>query len=100
MIKIISGTVSTSKGLKTSRSGELTLPAAEEARLVRRGVAAYAVRPVVKTEAAEEAEADTAPEAEAAEETETKTAKRSGKAKKQQSAEAEAPSLEAAEPVI
>lgn len=98
MIKIISGTVSTSKGLKTSRSGELTLPAAEEARLVRRGVAAYAVRPVTGEQPAAETETETETETAAA--TETKTAKRSGKAKKQQSAEAEAPSLEAAEPVI
>ncbi|MCC8080167.1 MAG: hypothetical protein LIO57_08990 [Oscillospiraceae bacterium] len=94
MIKIISGTVSTSKGLKTSRSGELTLPAAEEARLVRRGVAAYAVRPVTDEQPA--AETETAAGAEPAA-VETKPAKR---AKKAQSAEAEAPSLEAAEPVL
>lgn len=49
MIRIRCGTCSTSQGYKTSNSGELSLPAAEEARLVARGVAVYATRPVMGT---------------------------------------------------
>jgi len=47
MIHIICGTCGTSKGYKTAADGELSLPAAEEARLVARKVAAYATRPVI-----------------------------------------------------
>lgn len=46
MIHIICGTCGTSAGYKTAADGEFSLPAAEEARLVRRKVAAYATRPV------------------------------------------------------
>ena len=44
MIRIICGTCGTSQGYKTAADGELTLPAAEEKRLVSRGVAEYATR--------------------------------------------------------
>lgn len=47
MIRIICGTCGTSKGYKTADDGELTLPAAEEKRLVARGVAEYVMRPVM-----------------------------------------------------
>ena len=47
MIRIICGTCGTSKGYKTAADGELTLPAAEEKRLVARGVAEYVTRPVM-----------------------------------------------------
>lgn len=47
MIRIICGTCGTSKGYKTAADGELTLPAAEEKRLVARGVAKYVTRPVM-----------------------------------------------------
>nr|DAI82282.1 MAG TPA: hypothetical protein [Caudoviricetes sp.] len=47
MIRIISGTCGTSKGYKTAADGELALPAAEERRLVARGVAEYVTRPVM-----------------------------------------------------
>lgn len=41
MIKIICGTCDTSLGLKTAKNGTFSLPAAEEKRLVSRGVAEY-----------------------------------------------------------
>jgi len=47
MIRIICGTCGTSKGYKTVADGDLTLPAAEEKRLVDRGVAEYVTRPVI-----------------------------------------------------
>lgn len=47
MIQIICGTCGTSQGYKTTASGELSLPAAEERRLVARGVAEYVTRPVM-----------------------------------------------------
>ena len=47
MIRIICGTCGTSKGYKTVADGELTLPAAEERRLVARGVAEYVTRPIM-----------------------------------------------------
>lgn len=47
MIRIICGTCGTSDGYKTAADGELSLPAAEEKRLVRRGVAEYVTRPVI-----------------------------------------------------
>ena len=47
MIQIICGTCGTSQGYKTAASGELSLPAAEEQRLVARGVAEYVTRPVM-----------------------------------------------------
>lgn len=47
MIRIICGTCGTSKGYKTATDGGLTLPAAEEKRLVARGVAEYVTRPVM-----------------------------------------------------
>ena len=47
MIRIICGTCGTSQGYKTAADGELTLPAAEEKRLVARGVAEYVTRPVM-----------------------------------------------------
>ncbi len=47
MIHITCGTCGTSRGYKTAADGEFSLPAPEEARLVARGVAAYATRPVM-----------------------------------------------------
>lgn len=47
MIKIICGTCETALGYKTRADGELTLPAAQEKRLVERGVAEYVTRPVI-----------------------------------------------------
>ncbi len=47
MIYIICGTCGTSKGYKTAADGVLFLPAVEEKRLVDRGVAKYATRPVI-----------------------------------------------------
>ena len=47
MIRIICGTCGTSKGYKTAADGELTLPAAEERRLVVRGVAEYVTMPII-----------------------------------------------------
>ena len=47
MIRIICGTCGTSKGYMTEADGELTLPAAEEKRLVARGVAKYVTKPVI-----------------------------------------------------
>lgn len=49
MIRIICGTCGTSKGYKTAADGELTLSAAEEKRLVARGVAEYVTRPVMSS---------------------------------------------------
>lgn len=47
MIQIICGTCGTSQGYKTAADGRLTLPAAEEQRLVARGVAEYVTRPII-----------------------------------------------------
>lgn len=47
MIRIICGTCETALGYKTRADGELTLPAAQEKRLVERGVAEYVTRPVI-----------------------------------------------------
>lgn len=47
MINIICGTCGTSKGYKTASDGDFFLPAAEEARLVARGVAAYVTKPII-----------------------------------------------------
>ena len=47
MIRIICGTCETVLGYKTRADGELTLPAAQEKRLVERGVAEYVTRPVI-----------------------------------------------------
>lgn len=46
MIYITCGTCGTSQGCKTRKDGALTLPAAEERRLVARGVAEYVTRPI------------------------------------------------------
>ena len=46
MIQITCGTCGTSQGYKTKNDGALTLPAAEERRLVARGVAEYVSAPV------------------------------------------------------
>lgn len=55
MIFITSGTCGTSQGLKTSKDGLLSLPEAEEARLVRRGVAKYPDNLVAMPSVGEEA---------------------------------------------
>lgn len=47
MIYITCGTCGTSKGYKNENDGAITLPAAEERRLVARGVAEYVTRPVI-----------------------------------------------------
>ena len=47
MIQIICGTCGTSQGYKTKNDGTLTLPAAEERRLVARGVAEYVTKPII-----------------------------------------------------
>lgn len=47
MIRIICGTCETTRGCKTSADGPITLPAAEERRLVLRGVAEYETRPII-----------------------------------------------------
>lgn len=47
MIQIKCGTCGTSQGYKTTDDGELTLPAAEERRLVARGVAEYVTKPII-----------------------------------------------------
>lgn len=47
MIYITCGTCGTSKGYKTAADGAISLPAPEEARLVRRGVASYATKPII-----------------------------------------------------
>lgn len=47
MIQITCGTCGTSQGYKTKNDGALTLPAAEERRLVARGVAEYVTKPII-----------------------------------------------------
>lgn len=47
MILIKCGTCGTSQGYKTASDGALSLPAAEERRLVARGVAEYVTRPII-----------------------------------------------------
>lgn len=47
MIRIVCGTCGTTQGYKTAADGNLTLPAAEERRLVARGVAEYVTRPII-----------------------------------------------------
>lgn len=47
MIRIICGTCGTSQGYKAEADGAFALPAAEEKRLVSRGVAEYVTRPVI-----------------------------------------------------
>lgn len=47
MIYITCGTCGTSKGYKNKNDGAITLPAAEERRLVTRGVAEYVTKPVI-----------------------------------------------------
>ena len=47
MIQIKCGTCGTSKGYKTQADGAFTLPAAEERRLVARGVADYVTKPII-----------------------------------------------------
>lgn len=47
MIYITCGTCGTSKGYKNKNDGAITLPAAEERRLVARGVAEYVTKPVI-----------------------------------------------------
>ena len=47
MIQIICGTCGTSQGYKTKNDGTLTMPAAEERRLVARGVAEYVTKPII-----------------------------------------------------
>ena len=48
MIYITCGTCGTSQGYKNKNDGAITLPAAEERRLVARGVAEYVTRPVIE----------------------------------------------------
>lgn len=47
MIYITCGTCGTSKGYKSKNDGAIALPAAEERRLVARGVAEYVTKPVI-----------------------------------------------------
>ena len=47
MIYITCGTCGTSRGYKTKNDGAITLPAAEERRLVARGVAEYVTKPII-----------------------------------------------------
>ena len=47
MIYITCGTCGTSQGYKNKNDGAITLPAAEERRLVARGVAEYVTKPVM-----------------------------------------------------
>jgi len=47
MIYITCGTCGTSQGYKHKNDGAITLPATEERRLVARGVAEYATKPVI-----------------------------------------------------
>lgn len=47
MIYITCGTCGTSQGYKNKNDGAITLPAAEERRLVARGVAEYVTKPVI-----------------------------------------------------
>ncbi len=61
MIQIKCGTCGTSKGYKTSADGAISLPASEEARLVFRGVAAYATRPIIDKPSAEAPDTPPAP---------------------------------------
>lgn len=49
MIYITCGTCGTSKGYKNKNDGAITLPAAEERRLVARGVAEYVTKPIIGT---------------------------------------------------
>lgn len=51
MIRVICGTCGTSRGYKTAADGVISLPADEEKRLVRRGVAEYVTRPVIDNDA-------------------------------------------------
>ena len=55
MIYITCGTCGTSQGYKNRNDGALTLPAAEERRLVARGVAEYVTRPLIGTGTAPDA---------------------------------------------
>ena len=47
MIRVKCGTCGTTQGYKTEADGSFTLPAAEERRLVARGVAEYVTRPII-----------------------------------------------------
>ena len=47
MIRIKCGTCGTSQGYKTRADGDFVLPAAEERRLISRGVAEYVMRPII-----------------------------------------------------
>ena len=47
MIYITCGTCGTSQGYKNKNDGAITLPAAEERRLVARGVAEHVTKPVI-----------------------------------------------------
>ncbi len=47
MIYITCGTCGTSKGYKSKNDGAIALPAAEERRLVARGVAEYVTKPII-----------------------------------------------------
>lgn len=49
MIYITCGTCGTSQGYKTKSDGVLSLPVAEERRLVARGVAKYVTKPIIGT---------------------------------------------------
>ena len=49
MIYITCGTCGTSQGYKTKNDGAFSLPAAEERRLVSRGVAEYVTKPIIGT---------------------------------------------------
>ena len=49
MIYITCGTCGTSQGYKNKNDGAITLPAAEERRLVARGVAEYVTKPIIGT---------------------------------------------------
>ena len=49
MIYITCGTCGTSQGYKTKNDGAFSLPAAEERRLVARGVAEYVTKPIIGT---------------------------------------------------
>ena len=50
MIYIICGTCGTSQGYKSKNDGAIALPAAEERRLVARGVAEYVTKPVISSD--------------------------------------------------
>ena len=47
MIRIKCGTCGTSQGYKTRADGDFVLPAAEERRLISRGVAEFVMRPII-----------------------------------------------------